>query len=106
MTWRESRTLYDAALPSFFFSPTRRFLAMNPTPEPHPAVVAALNAAHEVWLVTAGAGKAAAVKLALGGAGPVEIPAAGVHGRQRTLWLLDEAAASQLPRSLSRAASP
>jgi 6-phosphogluconolactonase len=67
---------------------------------------AVIASAHEVWLITAGAGKAAAVNLAVSGAGPVEIPAAGVHGRQRTIWLLDEAAASQLPRSMSRIASP
>jgi 6-phosphogluconolactonase len=88
----------------------RPVVGVRGAPKPPPTRIsltfAALNAAREVWLVTAGAGKAAAVKLALGGAGPVEIPAAGVHGRQRTLWLLDEAAASQLPRSLSRLASP
>jgi 6-phosphogluconolactonase len=67
---------------------------------------ASIASAHEVWLITAGTAKAAAVNLAISGAGPVEIPAAGAHGRQRTLWLLDEAAASQLPRSLSRIASP
>jgi 6-phosphogluconolactonase len=62
----------------------------------------AIGAATEVWLVVAGAAKAPAVALALGGAGPVQVPAAGVHGLRRTLWLLDRAAASQLPASLVR----
>jgi 6-phosphogluconolactonase len=66
---------------------------------------ASIRTSQEVWLITAGTGKAAAVALALGGAGEVEIPAAGARGRQRTLWLLDEAAASQLPRAVFRTAS-
>jgi 6-phosphogluconolactonase len=57
-------------------------------------------------LVVSGAEKAPAVRLALSGAGPLAVPAAGAHGRVRTLWLLDAAAASQLPRDLARAASP
>ena len=80
--------------------------APKPPPNRLSLTFGAIGSAHEVWLITAGAGKAAAVNLALSGAGPVEIPAAGAHGRQRTLWLLDDAAASQLPRSLSRLASP
>ena len=41
-------------------------------------------------------GKTVAVKLALSGAGPVQVPAAGVHGIDRTLWLLDRAAAAEV----------
>jgi 6-phosphogluconolactonase len=44
--------------------------------------------------------------MALAGAGATAVPAAGVQGRSRTLWLLDRAAASKLPASLSRIASP
>lgn len=62
----------------------------------------AIGAAAEVWLLVAGAEKAPAVALALGGAGPVQVPAAGAHGRRRTLWLLDRAAASRVPASLTR----
>jgi 6-phosphogluconolactonase len=40
--------------------------------------------------------------MALSGAGRVALPAAGAVGRTQTLWLLDEAAASQLPPSLRR----
>jgi 6-phosphogluconolactonase len=57
----------------------------------------AIGAATEVWLMAAGAEKAAAVALALGGASGLEVPAAGVHGRSRTRWLLDTAAAAKLP---------
>jgi 6-phosphogluconolactonase len=66
----------------------------------------AINAAREVWVVAAGEEKATAARLALSGAGPTAVPAAGVHGRARTLWLLDRAAASRLPASLPRLASP
>jgi 6-phosphogluconolactonase len=66
----------------------------------------AINAAREVWLVAAGEEKAGAVRMALGGAGQTQVPAAGVTGRARTRWLLDRAAASHLPPSLARIASP
>ena len=46
------------------------------------------------------------MRMALGGAGPVQVPAAGPRGRDRTLWLLDAAAAGQLPPDLGRPASP
>ena len=62
----------------------------------------ALNGAREVWMVVAGADKAPMVAMALGGAGRVQVPAAGVSGRVQSLWLLDEAAASKLPRDLRR----
>jgi len=88
----------------------RPVVGVRGAPKPPPTrlslTFSSIGSAHEVWLITAGAAKAAAVNLALSGAGPVEVPAAGAHGRQRTLWLLDEAAASLLPRSLSRLASP
>ena len=35
--------------------------------------------------------------MALAGAGAVQLPAAGVHGCGRTLWLLDRAAAHEVP---------
>ena len=57
---------------------------------------ASINAATEVWLVVSGAAKADAVALALSGAGRNRVPAAGVEGRQRTLWLLDAAAAAKV----------
>ncbi len=80
--------------------------AVRGCPKPPPTRVsmgfAALTAAREVWLVVAGAEKAPMVALALGGAGRVQVPAAGPSGRAQTLWLLDEAAAAELPRDLRR----
>ncbi|MYV40121.1 6-phosphogluconolactonase, partial [Streptomyces sp. SID1328] len=49
---------------------------------------------------------AEAVAIALSGAGEVQAPAAGAQGRARTLWLLDSAAAADLPRSMYPPASP
>ena len=60
----------------------------------------------EVWIVAAGAEKAAATHMALSGAGRVQVPAAGARGRVRTLWLIDRACAAQLPPGLNRIASP
>ena len=75
-------------------------------PKPPPIRIslgfAAINAAREVWMVVAGAEKASAVAMALSGAGPVQVPAAGVRGQASTLWLLDEAAAGLLPRDVRR----
>jgi 6-phosphogluconolactonase len=58
----------------------------------------ALNTAEEVWLLASGPEKASAVGMALvGHAGPVQLPACGVHGVERTVWLVDRAAASEVP---------
>lgn len=58
----------------------------------------AIRCAAEVWLIVAGSDKAAAVAMALGGTGEVQLPAAGSTGRRRTLWMLDRTAAAKLPR--------
>ena len=68
--------------------------------------LAGLAGAREAWLMGSGTACAAAVVLALSGAGSLQVPAAGVHGQQRTLFLLDDAAASRLPGSMRRIASP
>jgi len=79
----------------------RPVVAVRNCPKPPPTRVSlgfsAINAAEEVWLLVAGQGKAPAVAQALRGAAPSELPAAGVHGRQATRWLLDADAASELP---------
>ncbi|HVF04220.1 MAG TPA: 6-phosphogluconolactonase [Frankiaceae bacterium] len=88
----------------------RPVVAVHGSPKPPPTRLTltfdALNAARETWIVVAGAEKASAVAMALGGGGRVQVPAAGVAGRQRTLWLLDAAAASRIPSGLTRLASP
>jgi 6-phosphogluconolactonase len=79
---------------------TRPVSAVRGSPKPPPMrttlTFAALNTADDVWIIASGDGKADAVGLALAGAGPVQVPAAGVHGTQRTLWLLDRAAAADV----------
>lgn len=52
----------------------------------------AINTAREVWVVAAGAEKAEQAAAALAGHDVAEVPASGVHGTDRTLWLLDTAA--------------
>ncbi len=84
----------------------RPVLGVHGCPKPPPTRItlgfSAMTAAREVWLLVAGAEKASAVAMALSGAGPAALPAAGAVGRTQTLWLLDEAAAAQLPPSLRR----
>lgn len=82
-------------------------IAVNNAPKPPPTRLSltfrALDAANEVWFIASGEGKSHAVALALGGAGRVQVPAAGPRGRYRTLWLIDRAAAGKLPRNLYKA---
>ena len=79
----------------------RTVVAVRDCPKPPPTRVSlgysAINAAEEVWLLVGGRAKAPAVARALAGAEPVELPAAGVHGSRATRWLLDAAAAAELP---------
>jgi 6-phosphogluconolactonase len=82
-------------------------IAVHNAPKPPPTRLSltfrALDAANEVWFVASGDSKSQAVAMALGGAGRVQVPAAGPHGRHRTLWLIDRAAAAKLPQSLQSA---
>ena len=84
----------------------RPVVAVHGSPKPPPTRLTltfpSINAARDVWLVVAGSQKAGAVAMALSGAGPVQVPAAGVRGRAQTLWLLDSAAASKIPPDLPR----
>ena len=62
----------------------------------------ALDSAEQIWFVTAGDGKADAVKAALsGGSRPTEVPSSAPRGRAATRWLIDAAAASALPTGFS-----
>lgn len=78
----------------------RTVVAVHDCPKPPPTRISltlrAIRQAREVWLMTTGASKSEAVAAALDGAEPVEVPAAGARGRERTLWLLDRDAAAQL----------
>ncbi|MER5383521.1 6-phosphogluconolactonase [Streptomyces sp. NPDC002688] len=87
----------------------RTVVGVHGAPKPPPTRISltlpAIRSAREVWLLAAGEDKAQAAAIALSGAGEIQAPAAGARGRSRTLWLLDAAAASQLPRSLYPPAS-
>jgi 6-phosphogluconolactonase len=78
----------------------RLVVGVTDSPKPPPRRITltlpAVQRSREVWLVVAGAEKADAVAAAVGGAPAVEVPAAGGVGREATVWLLDEAAASKL----------
>ncbi len=88
----------------------RAVVAVRGAPKPPPTrltmTLPAIRCAREVWVIAAGAEKAGAVRLALSDVGPVQVPAAGARGRQRTLFLCDKGAASRIPPQLSRLASP
>jgi 6-phosphogluconolactonase len=77
-------------------------VAVTDSPKPPPVRISltydALNRSREVWFIVSGEGKAQAAARALGGADLHEIPAAGVHAEERTMWFLDEPAAAHLPR--------
>ncbi|MFQ4148893.1 6-phosphogluconolactonase [Arthrobacter sp. LAPM80] len=81
-------------------------VAVRNSPKPPPERVSltleTINSAQEIWIVAAGADKAAAVGLGLAGASPVQVPASGARGINKTMWLLDEAAAAKVPEALMR----
>ncbi len=72
-------------------------VAVHDSPKPPPTRVSLtfprLDRAREVWFVVSGEDKADAVAQALSGG---DVPAAHAKGQDRTLWLLDQAAASKL----------
>ena len=88
----------------------RTAVAVHGAPKPPPTrltlTLPAITAARDVWILASGEEKAGAIRLALSGAGPVQVPAAGARGRQQTLFLLDRAAAAHVPAQLGRLASP
>ncbi|GAB2683395.1 6-phosphogluconolactonase [Saccharopolyspora gloriosae] len=79
----------------------RAVVGVHDCPKPPPTRISltlpTIRSAVEVWLMTTGAAKAEPVAEALGGAEADAIPAAGALGRERTVWLLDTAAAAQVP---------
>jgi 6-phosphogluconolactonase len=79
---------------------TGSVVAVRNSPKPPPTRVSftfsAIQAAREVWILASGAEKADAVAEALSGVSQDKLPAAGARGRDRTLYLLDQAAAAKL----------
>jgi 6-phosphogluconolactonase len=84
----------------------RPVVAVRGSPKPPPVRISltlpSIQAAREVWILASGAEKSGAIALALSGAGPVQLPAAGARGRQRTLYLLDATAAAKIPSDVGR----
>lgn len=72
----------------------------KPPPERVTLTRPVLNASKRLWLVLTGADKASALGLALAGASYTSVPAAGAKGRKRTIFFVDEAAASQVEPDL------
>jgi 6-phosphogluconolactonase len=63
----------------------------------------ALNDSTEAWMMASGAEKAEIIDLMLTrGAGPLQIPAAGIQAQGRTLLLIDESAASRLATDIGK----
>ena len=87
----------------------RPAVAVHGAPKPPPTRISltfpSLRAAREVWLLAAGASKAKAVRLGLSQTPLGQAPVVGAQGRERTLFLLDRAAASELPSGVGRGAS-
>jgi 6-phosphogluconolactonase len=84
----------------------RSVVAVRNSPKPPPTrlslTLPSIQAAREVWIIASGPDKADAVAMALSDAGPVQVPAAGARGRQRTLFLLDSDAAAKVPPQIGR----
>ena len=78
----------------------RMVVAVTDSPKPPPLRITltlpAVRRSRQVWLVVSGEAKADAVAAAVAGADPDDWPAAGARGTEKTLWLLDSAAASKL----------
>jgi len=79
-------------------------LPVRDSPKPPPERITltrpVINASKRVWLVLTGAEKASALGLALAGANYENVPAAGAKGRKRTVFFVDEAAASEVAHDL------
>jgi 6-phosphogluconolactonase len=87
---------------------SRPVVAVRDSPKPPPVRISltfpSIQAAREAWILASGEEKADAVALALSGADPARLPAAGARGLMRTLFLIDEAAAGKLPSGIGRPA--
>lgn len=81
----------------------RPCVAVTDSPKPPPERISltfdSLNRTDALWFLVSGADKAPAVARALASTGSIDqTPARGVTGIEETLWLLDAAAATELPK--------
>lgn len=81
-------------------------IAVRNSPKPPPTRISlsfrGLNAANEIFVIASGDGKADAVGRALRTVDPVHVPSSAAEGRERTLWLVDAAAAAKLADDIPR----
>lgn len=79
-------------------------IAVHDSPKPPPErlslTLPLINTSERIWVVLAGGDKAPAIGLALAGASPADVPVAGVLGRKRTVFFIDQAASAEVPESL------
>jgi 6-phosphogluconolactonase len=83
---------------------TAKVIAETDSPKPPPLrlslTLPVINASERIWLVLAGADKAGALGLALADANVASVPVAGVRGRKRTVFFVDQEAAAEVPEGL------
>ena len=79
-------------------------IAVHDSPKPPPQrltlTLPLINTSERIWLVLAGADKAAALGLALAGAAVSDVPVGGVLGTKRTVFFIDHEASSEVPETL------
>jgi len=83
---------------------TKTVVAETNSPKPPPErlslTLPVINASERIWLVMSGADKAGALGLALADANVASVPVAGVQGRKRTVFFVDQEAAAEVPDGL------
>jgi len=72
----------------------------KPPPERLSLTLPVLNASERLFMVLAGPDKASVLGLALAGASFEEVPVAGLQGRRRTVFFVDQDAAAEVPENL------
>jgi len=79
-------------------------IAVRNSPKPPPdrisVTLEVINRSRQVWFCVSGAEKAEAVGRGVLGTGPELVPAARASGTEATVWLVDTAAAADLPDRL------
>lgn len=82
----------------------RTVIAVRNSPKPPPErlslTLPVINSSDRIWLALSGADKASALGLALANASTLEVPVAGVEGRLRTVFFVDQTAAAEVPKDL------
>ncbi|WP_017589740.1 6-phosphogluconolactonase [Nocardiopsis ganjiahuensis] len=75
-------------------------IAVHDSPKPPPTRISlslsSIRSARQVWVLASGEGKAEAVRLGVAGGSVDEAPVAGARGAEKTVFWVDEAAASEL----------